>query len=157
LKEPERVIFLAVPHRGSPLATLKISVWISRLIRLPKKLTIELLDATAQGVNNVMKGDQAQPDMPNSISSLSPKNKANLALSSMPLPRHIKFHSVIGDRGRGNLLNSSDGVVPYWSSHVAPVESELIVPSNHSVPDNDQAAAEVKRILKLHLGSSSAH
>jgi triacylglycerol esterase/lipase EstA (alpha/beta hydrolase family) len=151
LKEPERVVFLAVPHRGSPLATLKVSVWISHLIRLPKKLTVELLDATAQGVNNAMKGDQAKPDMPNSISSLSPKDKSNLALSSMPLPRRIKFHSVIGDRGRGDLPNSSDGVVPYWSSHVGPVESELIVPSNHSVPGNDQAAAEVKRILKLHL------
>ncbi|MEX1113645.1 MAG: hypothetical protein WEB53_00235 [Akkermansiaceae bacterium] len=155
LKEPKRVVFLAVPHRGSPLATLKVSIWISRLIRQSKRLTIELMDATAQGVNNAMKGKQAKPDMPNSISSLSPKDKSNLLLSSMPLPRHIKFHSVIGDRGRGDLSNSSDGVVPYWSSHVAPVESELIVPSNHGVPDNDRAAAEVKRILKLHLGPSS--
>jgi len=151
LKEPKRVIFLAVPHRGSPLANLKISVWISNLIRLPKQLTVELLDATAQGVNNVIKGDHAKPELPTSISSLSPTDQSNIALSSMPLPRHIKFHSVIGDRGRGDQSDSSDGIVPYWSSHVAPVESELIVPSNHSVPDNDLAAAEVKRILKLHL------
>ncbi|MES2924625.1 MAG: hypothetical protein V4819_23940 [Verrucomicrobiota bacterium] len=152
LTEPNRVVFMAVPHQGSPVATFRAAVWISRLIRLPKKLTVELVDATIQGVNDVMKGDQAKPDMPNSISSLSPKDKSNIALTSMPLPRNVTFHSVIGDRGKGDTPNSSDGVVPYWSSHVGPVKSELIVPSNHGVPDNAEAAAEVKRILRLHLG-----
>ncbi|MEO7099543.1 MAG: hypothetical protein ABI162_09300 [Luteolibacter sp.] len=151
LTEPKRVIFMAVPHQGSPVATFQAAVWISRLIHLPKKLTVELVDATIQGVNEAMKGDQAKPDMPNSISSLSPADKSNIALSSMPLPRHITFHSIIGDRGKGDTPNSSDGIVPYWSSHVEPVASELIVPSNHGVPDNAEAAAEVKRILKLHL------
>ena len=154
LTEPKRVIFMAVPHQGSPVATFRAAVWISRLIHLPKKLTVELVDATIQGVNQAMKGDQAKPDMPNSISSLSPKDKSNIALTSMPLPRTTTFHSIIGDRGKGDTPNSSDGIVPYWSSHVAPVASELIVPSNHSVPDNAEAAEEVKRILKLHLGSS---
>ena len=152
LTEPKRVVLMAVPHRGSPVATFRAAVWFSRLIRLPKKLTVELLDATVQGVNDALKGDQAKPNMPNSISSLSPEDKSNLALSSMPLPRSVTFHSIIGDRGKGDTPNSSDGVVPYWSSHVTPVASELVVPSNHSVPDNVQAAAEVKRILKLHLG-----
>jgi hypothetical protein len=32
-------------------------------------------------------------------------------------------------------------------------QSELIVPSNHSATRNPQAIGEVKRILKLHLGS----
>ncbi len=154
LTEPKRVVFMAVPHQGSPVATFRAAVWISRLIRLPKKLTVELLDATIQGVSDVMKGNQAKPDMPNSISSLAPTDKSNIALTSMPLPKHIAFHSIIGDRGKGDTPKSSDGIVPYWSSHVAPVASELIVPSNHGVPDNAQAADEVKRILKLHLGSS---
>jgi hypothetical protein len=45
--------------------------------------------------------------------------------------------------------------VPYWSSHVAPVASELIVASDHSVPNNLQASEELKRILKLHLKSKN--
>ncbi len=151
LTEPKRVVFMAVPHQGSPVAAFRAAVWISRLIRLPKNLTIELLDATVQGVNDALTGQQAQPAMPDSISSLSPKDKSNIALASMPLPKGIHFHSIIGDRGKGNSPESSDGIVPYWSSHVAPVDSELIVPSNHSVPDNEQASAELKRILKLHL------
>lgn len=154
LTEPKRVIFMAVPHRGSPIATFRIAIWISKLIQIPKKLTVELLDATIQGVKGALKGEQAKPDMPNSISSLSPSDKSNIALSSMPLPKNIIFHSIIGDRGKGDTPDSSDGVVPYWSSHVEPVASELIVPSNHGVPDNPQAAEEVKRILKLHLKSN---
>jgi hypothetical protein len=151
LTEPKRVVFLAVPHRGSPLANLRISVWFSRLIRLPKQLTVELLDATVQGVNDALKGDQAKPNMPNSISSLSPKDKSNIALSHLPLPPAIHFHSVIGDRGKADSPNSSDGVVPYGSSHVAPVDSELIVHCNHSVPDCPATSAEIRRILLRHL------
>jgi pimeloyl-ACP methyl ester carboxylesterase len=155
LTEPKRVVFMAVPHQGSPVATFRAAVWISRLIRLPKKLTVELVDATIQGVNDVMKGNQAKPDMPNSISSLAPTDKSNIALTSMPLPRSITFHSIIGDRGKGDTPESSDGIVPYWSSHVAPVASELIVPSNHGVPDSPEAAQDLKRILKLHLQSKN--
>jgi hypothetical protein len=73
----------------------------------------------------------------------------------LPLPKKITFHSVIGDRGKGGTPNSSDGVVPYWSSHVAPVASELIVASDHSVPNSLQASEELKRILKLHLKSKN--
>ena len=44
----------------------------------------------------------------------------------------------------------SDGVVPYWSSHMETAESELIVPSGHGAHRSPQAIAEVERILKRH-------
>jgi hypothetical protein len=50
--------------------------------------------------------------------------------------------------GRGDSPNSSDGVVPYWSSHLNGAESEHIVPSDHGAHQNPQAIAEVMRILK---------
>ena len=37
------------------------------------------------------------------------------------------LHTIIGDRGRGDSPNSSDGVVPYWSSHLEGAETEHIV------------------------------
>ena len=157
LEEPDRVVFLAVPHRGSPTANLRVSVWLSRLIRLPKTLTVGLLDNTLGAMGDIMHGDTSKSPLPTSINSLSPNNRTNIALDKLPLPRGIAFHSVIGDRGKGDTPNSSDGIVPYWSSHVTPVTSELIVPCNHSVPDNLQATGEVKRILKLHLNSSTDH
>lgn len=157
LAEPERVVFLAVPHRGSPLANMTVSMWISKLIRLPKTLTVELLDSTLLAMGDVVQGDNPAARMPTSINSLSPGNRATVALNKLPLPRNIAAHSIIGDRGKGDAPESSDGVVPYWSSHVTPVVSEKIVPSNHGVPDDPAAAQELKRILKLHLGSSTAH
>lgn len=150
LHEPKRVVFMAVPHRGSPMATWGPSKWIARAIRLPKTLTVELLDSTLTTVLTTVQGDGKMPHF-TSINSLSPSAPTTNALSSLPLPKHIAFHSIIGDRGRGDTPDSSDGVVPYWSSHVTPVVSEKIVPSNHGVPNDPQAAEELKRILKLHI------
>lgn len=151
LPEPERVVYLAVPHRGSPLANMTVSMWISKLIRLPKTLTVELLDSTLLAVGDAVQGENPARRMPTSINSLSPENRATIALNQLPLPEKIAAHSIIGDRGKGTTPESSDGVVPYWSSHVSPVVSEKIVPSNHGVPDCPEAAEELKRILKLHL------
>jgi hypothetical protein len=155
LEEPRRVVFLAVPHRGSPAADSRISLWISRLIRLPKTLTVDLLDATLLAVGDVLHGDNPAQRLPTSINSLSPENTLTVALNQLPLPGRITFHSVIGDRGKGNTPDSSDGIVPYPSSHITPVASELIVPSGHSVQNNPQAVAELKRILQLHLKGKS--
>lgn len=151
LAEPTRVVFMAVPHRGSPMANHRISTWIARLIRLPKTLTVDLLDATFQTMGDIAEGREISVHLPNSISSLSPANKTNIALGKLPLPERIEFHSLIGDRGKGNTPDSSDGVVPYWSSHLSPVRSERIVPSDHSVQNHPEAAEELKRILRLHL------
>jgi len=53
-----------------------------------------------------------------------------------------------GDRGRGDSPSSSDGVVPYWSSHMNGAKTENIVPSNHSAHQNPQAIDDVMQILK---------
>jgi hypothetical protein len=91
--------------------------------------------------------------MPNSIDTLAPSNRFVQSVNRIPITRGIPYHSIIGDRGRGDTPKSSDGVVAYWSSHLDKAQSELIVPSNHSAPRNPQAIAEVTRILKLHLGN----
>ncbi len=80
-----------------------------------------------------------------------PSSRGFKGLNKPPLPKGITFHSIMGDKGDDDTPDSSDGVVPYWSSHVTPVASELIVPSNHSVPSNIKAADEIRRILFLHL------
>jgi hypothetical protein len=50
------------------------------------------------------------------------------------------------------LKDSSDGVVPYWSSHLAGAVSERIVPAQHvTACQNPETVEELKRILRLHL------
>jgi hypothetical protein len=77
------------------------------------------------------------------------------AVNKLPVAPTIPYHSIIGDRGRGDTPNSSDGIVPYWSSHLDGAESELIVNSKHNAQDNPDAIREVERILKRNLEAST--
>jgi hypothetical protein len=85
----------------------------------------------------------------NSVDSLSPRSRFLNAMNTIPMSSSVPYNTIIGDRGRGDSPNSSDGVVPYWSSHVNGAESEHIVPSRHGAHQNPQAIAEVMRILKV--------
>ena len=86
--------------------------------------------------------------MPNSVDTLEPNDRFVQAVNKLPIAPGIPYHSIMGDRGHADTPNSSDGVVPYWSSHLSGAESEKIVPSNHSATRNPEAIAEVMRILK---------
>lgn len=86
-----------------------------------------------------------------SISGLSEKSPALQGLSRTTISPRIPFHSIIGDQGRGDTPDSSDGVVAYRSSHVDGAQSELIVPADHTAHAHPQALLEIRRILRLHL------
>jgi triacylglycerol esterase/lipase EstA (alpha/beta hydrolase family) len=150
--EISRVIFICAPHRGSEFA----SNWIGRIGSSLVKMPFFMAGIPFKAVNAAMVQDPAAMQLkriPNSIDTLSPNNRFVREIEKFPTRRGIPFHTIEGDRGRGNAPNSSDGVVPYWSSHMPGAVSELIVPSNHSATRNSEAIAEVKRILKLHLHS----
>jgi hypothetical protein len=68
----------------------------------------------------------------------------------------VPYHSLIGDRGRGGFLDrtrpeSSDGIVPYWSSHMDGARSERVIPSGHWSHLHPLGMSEIKRILVEHL------
>jgi hypothetical protein len=138
-----RVVFICVPQRGSGLADMSFAGAFSRLIRLPGRFVTALTDLPEAFIQN-------RPVT--SIAGLSPGNPLFEALETMPI--QVPHHSIIGDRGRGDSPNSSDGVVPYSSAHLASAESELIVPGPHGSYDLPQAIDELKRILQLHLKST---
>jgi pimeloyl-ACP methyl ester carboxylesterase len=142
-----RVIFLSAPHRGSDLAKNWIGRFGSMLVRTPiKMLTI------GKTISEAMTPDPAALHLkrfPNSVDTLAPNNRFVVAINKIPIAPGIPYHSIVGDRGRGDTPNSSDSVVAYWSSHLDGAASERIVPSNHSTPLNKEAIAEVLRILKL--------
>lgn len=142
-----RVIFMSTPHRGSELATNWIGRLGARLVRAPGKLlslqpVIEQATATDPAALQLKR-------IPNSIDTLAPNNRFVMAINQIPITRGIPYHSIVGDRGRGDTPKSSDGVVAYWSSHLGGAKSEFIAPCNHGSPQNPQAIAEVHRILKL--------
>ena len=128
---------------------------MTNLIRLPKTLTVDLIDLTLNDFGSLLTtGESSSKGWFTSVGSLSPSYPAYKALDRVPFREGLKIHSVIGDRGKGDTPESSDGIVPYWSSRLEGVESEKIVPAGHSVQSSQECADEVKRILKLHLGES---
>ncbi len=145
-----RVVFISTPHRGSQIAQGPIGRLASAMVHRSAeamKLGREFVQASlVQDEPGVMKLKR----MPDSIDTLSPNDAWVKVMNTLPLAKAIPYHSIIGDRGRGDTPRSSDGVVPYWSSHLEGAESEKIVPSNHSADQNPQAIAEVIRILKAH-------
>jgi hypothetical protein len=145
--EVKRVIFISTPHRGSDLATSWVGRFGAGLVKTPRSfrpLYAEMKPLLVRDPNAA-----TFKRMPNSVDTLEPKDRFVRAVNKLPINQGVPYHSIMGDRGRGDTPNSSDGVVPYWSSHLEGARSELVVPSDHGAQYNPQAIAEVSRILKL--------
>ena len=148
-REIGRVIFIASPLKGSDLANNWIGRLGSKLVHAPTTLLKAGVEAAS--LITLQPGDLQIKGIPNSVDTLSPTNRFVKAINTMPITPGIPYHTIIGDRGKGDSPNSKDGVVPYWSSHMDGAKSEKIVPSGHSAHQNPQAMEEVNRILKLNL------
>jgi pimeloyl-ACP methyl ester carboxylesterase len=144
----KRIVFICVPHRGSYLAANWIGALGVSLIRFPSTF----LGETASEIMASLESNAGLKRLPTGINDLSPRSRFPIGLNKLPI--EAPYHSIIGDRGRGDTPNSSDGVVAYWSSHLEGAQSELIVPGSHSVYALPQTVAELKRILRLHLAES---
>jgi len=143
-----RVIFIAAPLRGSNLATGLIGKIAAVFIREPtlsSEASQEMLRVT-----NIREEELKPKRRANSVDSLSPESRFVNSINTIPMTPGVPYHTIIGDRGRGDSPNSSDGTVPYWSSHMQGAATEDIVPSNHSAHQDPHAIAEVLRILKSH-------
>jgi hypothetical protein len=74
-----------------------------------------------------------------------------VALNTLPIDSRVTYHTIVGDRGKGNTPDSSDGVVPCWSSHLDGAASEKIVPSSHGSHRHPEGIEDLRRIPLLHL------
>jgi len=150
----KRVVFMNTPHRGSDMAISGFADFAKKLIRLPVALVGQLNNTVAL-LPILAEAGIAAGQLPTSVDSFSPKNPTLHVMNTKKVVPPA--HSVIGNQGKpGPLAESSDGVVPYWSSHLEYAKSELIVPGPHGCFDYPQSVAELRRILHLHLGSSAA-
>jgi pimeloyl-ACP methyl ester carboxylesterase len=142
-----RVIFIASPLRGSNMARGLIGSLAAMIIRevtVSSRASQEMLRLT-----RIEKAELKPMRRSNSVDSLSPKSRFLNAMNTIPMTPGVAYSTIVGDRGRGDSPNSSDGVVPYWSSHMNGAQSEHIVPSGHGAHQNPQAIEEVRRILTL--------
>ncbi len=150
-----RVIFVSASHRGSKMATDFWGRVANTLVGNP--IADQNVYTEAIPYARPTAKARSLKRLPNSIDLLAPDNAFVTMIDALPLERGVPYHSVMGDRGRGGTLGrtplpvSSDGVVPYWSSHLDGARSEKIVPSNHWAHLHPEGMAEIKRILLENL------
>lgn len=149
-----RVIFVSASHRGSYKA---IDFWgrigaamvgdpIGDSSEIEEILPQARPEARAHGRNR----------LPNSVDLLDPDSLFLEKVNTLPTKPGVPYHSLIGDRGRGGFLDKTepqrtDGIVPYWSSHMDGAESEEVIPSGHWSHLHPLGMAEIRRILVEHV------
>jgi pimeloyl-ACP methyl ester carboxylesterase len=144
-----RVVFVCTPHRGSDMATSGVGKFGISLIMLPLNIASTMKDALTTQEIALLTGSSKR--LPNSVTGLKPTNPAFPIVNSATIT--VPYHSIIGDRGKGDSPKSTDGVVAYWSSHLDGAKSEKIVPGPHGSCALSETITELDRILELHLKS----
>lgn len=145
-----RAVYYSTPHRGSDMAKKGIAGIVSRTAKLPANVvqfTTNFLDPRIESSLTVPSGEKVT-----SVQSLQPGAPMLSAMDRSPYKSGVVYHSIMGDRGRGDTPGSSDGIVEYWSSRQDGATSELIVPSDHKSYRHPEGVAELHRILREHAG-----
>lgn len=142
------VVFMATPHKGADMATWVITRWASSWISLPSYLKLHVSELRKR-INP--DEDIESMHIDTGLDNLAPENKMLNALSEVPFSTTVPYYTVCGNEKAAGVPGGTDGIVPYWSSHLNSAQSELIVESGHSVQDNAAAIEEVRKILLLHL------
>jgi hypothetical protein len=152
----ERAVFIAAPHLGSDLAQGPLGRLGVALIKLPQTmLNMGVSVGQELGLEGLTPfGQELLTTTPNSITSLRPKNPFLTEISKLPVSKRTTYHSIIGRANpKDPIPESSDKVVPYWSSHLEGAASEKIVNAKHTtITGNADSIEEVRRILYLHVG-----
>lgn len=149
MPEVTRAVFLAAPHRGTPSAHNGPARIVRGFIRLPGLILSENSSLIDSMRNAAPDGKSSR--LPNAIDDLSDKDRLVRAEAELPISATVRYHSIVAvDNSKSPLGLASDGYVPYWSAHLSGAQSELTIPSGHSVQETPQAILELRRILRLH-------
>jgi pimeloyl-ACP methyl ester carboxylesterase len=146
-----RIVFMAVPHRGSDYAEGFLGWLGASMIDEPRR--IDVLPGTIRPLLREpyrdLSVDEIRQEL-TGIGNLSPENPVQRDIATWPYPAGVTLHSIIGNEDAAEP-GGTDGIVAYWSSHVDGVASEKVVRSGHGVHWNMEAIEEVRRILRLHV------
>lgn len=151
--EIKKVIFCAVPHRGSKVPDKAALKLVGDLVQLPNQLAQLSKDIVKQSRNALTPlGMEVAKSRPSSLDQLRESSFAAVGYLDKPLNPNVRFFSIIGckDKSCATLDDVSDGVVPYSSAHIDGVVSEKIVTdSPHGVHRQEEGIEEIVRILNL--------
>ncbi|MCG8450401.1 MAG: hypothetical protein MI725_12600 [Pirellulales bacterium] len=150
-----RVVTIGTPHRGSDFAN-DTTRWLGRkLIRIPSKILQGRHQLVARNPNYFR--PNAPLDVSTSIDSLDPESPLLPVLLAAQQGSWVKYHNVAGEAPEDSFASwldkeEGDGVVSLASARLDDVESQIVVPADHSgVHRHPQSILEVRRILLQHV------
>ncbi len=149
LPEARRLIYIATPHRGSPIDCEPIRAAASRLIRPSADLQTAYASLLASNGPDAFR-PAFRAGLPTGIDQLAWEHPLLLAIDGLPIDPRIERHSIIADRRNPPRPDGGDGLVPYASAHDPRATSELLVTAGHVCLEDPNVIAEVARILKEH-------
>jgi pimeloyl-ACP methyl ester carboxylesterase len=128
-----RIIFIATPHRGSPVdrgAVRSAGNWLAR----------RTLPAASRST---------------SVDELAADSAFLAELERARITDGIPCHSIIATLRDPSIERASDGLVPVTSARLADAESEVVVSTAHYCLAHPQVIGEVRRILTEHAAAPS--
>jgi pimeloyl-ACP methyl ester carboxylesterase len=153
--EVRRVIFIATPHRGSPLASGRLRELGAQLCWWPNRFRQAHEVLLSQNEPDVFaRGFHRQ--LATSADELDPEHPLLLRLCDLGIDSSVRSHSIIADLRDPPSPDGTDGIVPYSSSHLDGVASELLVHGLHICLNHSAVIEEVRRILMEHIGNEAA-
>lgn len=142
-----RSVFLAAPHRGSPLT----HAWFGRMIRrlvhghVPELDALQRIARDQPGAIHDAVRDRYLDARVNSITTLQPDQIVRAAAETLLPDPAIQLHTIAGVlSGRKSV---GDGIVPLASALLPGAASTLLVDIGHSLTEDARVIDEVLRIL----------
>jgi pimeloyl-ACP methyl ester carboxylesterase len=144
-----RLVFIATPHGGSPVADGslgRLGLVLSRPQGNTARIGAELEAAYGPGsYNRGLRGETF------SLRNLSPSSRVIQGLRGIPIDPSVPHHSIVLQLKHRTAYGRGDGLVPYESSHLPSATSEVLVPGFHVQVGQQGVTDELRRILRIHL------
>ncbi len=153
--EVRRVIFIATPHRGSPLAAGRLRELGTQLCWRPNQFRRAHLAILSHNEFDMFH-DGSRGWLATSAGELAAGHPLLLRLCELGIDSSIRTHAVIADLSDPPRPDGTDGIVPYSSSHLDGATSELLVHGLHICMTHPGVIEEVRRILIEHSTAASA-
>jgi pimeloyl-ACP methyl ester carboxylesterase len=147
--EVRRIVFIATPHRGSPLASGLLRGLGTRLCWRPSPFRRARETLLASNGPDLF-APAFRGELPTSVAELACGHPLLLALCDLGIDPSVRSHSIVADLRDPPAPGASDGIVPYSSSHLEGAASEVLYQGHHVNLDKPALFREVRRILREH-------
>ena len=149
-----RVVTISTPFHGSSFSNQASQWLIDEMLRLPGRLASSQQKLFRDNEDAIP--DNSLLRVETSIDSLAPSSPIFAVMLAAKRPPWVRYHNIIAVTPKPqwltDLTGEGDGWVSRQSAHGDDVESELIVPADHtSIQMHPAAVLEVRRILLEHL------